>query len=170
MPAFVHSACVFGSFVPANAGPLNATTRPKANIETSVFIAVSSIARCFGCGNNRMALHRFLGCFWMSREISSQRQFVESAHAAARAQLRGWSIHLQTLRAFGFGRRPFYRPVRGLADSNPRNPSLRDGLLLSWPIEVSQQSELKGHRMTKQFDVAKIARLTEIKEDPRLAA
>jgi hypothetical protein len=38
-------------------------------------------------------------------------------------------------------------------------------LLLSWPIEVSQQSELKGHRMTKQFDVAKIARLTEIKEE-----
>ena len=32
------------------------------------------------------------------------------------------------------------------------------------PIEVSQ-SELKGHRMTKQFDVAKIDRITEIKEE-----
>ena len=35
---------------------------------------------------------------------------------------------------------------------------------MSSPIEVSQ-SELKVHRMTKQFDVAKIARLTEIKEE-----
>ena len=107
MPAFVHSACVFGSFVPANAGALNATSRPRANIETSVFIAVSSIARCFGRGNNRMGLHRFLGCFRMSREISSQRQFVESADAAARAKLRGWSIHLPDPQGVGFGRRLF---------------------------------------------------------------
>jgi hypothetical protein len=47
---------------------------------------------------------------------------------------------------------------------NPRNPNLRDGLLLSWPIEESQFCT-EVHRMTKQFDVAKIARLTEIKEE-----
>jgi hypothetical protein len=46
---------------------------------------------------------------------------------------------------------------------NPRNPSLPVGSLLSWPIEVSVCTEVQ--RMTKQFDVAEIARLTEIKEE-----
>ena len=37
-------------------------------------------------------------------------------------------------------------------------------MLLLWPIELSQ-SELKGFSMTKRFDLAKIGRLTEIKEE-----
>lgn len=53
----------------------------------------------------------------------------------------------------------------GFGGSKSREtPAFVDGLLLSWPKEMSQ-SELKVHRMTKQFDVAKIARLTEIKEE-----
>jgi hypothetical protein len=51
-----------------------------------------------------------------------------------------------------------------LASLIPNPPNLWDGLLLSWPIEESQFCT-EVHRMTKQFDVAKIARLTEIKEE-----
>ena len=106
-----------------------------------------------------MGLHRFLGCFRMSREISSQRQFVERRGRGRPRKM----ARLPDPQGVGFGRRLFCPQCR--ADSKPENPSLRGGLLLSWPIEVSQQSELKGPRMTKQFDVAKIARLNEIKEE-----
>ena len=61
MPAFVQSACVFGSFVAANAGALNATSRPRANIETSVFIAVSSIADASDAETTGWGCTGFLG-------------------------------------------------------------------------------------------------------------
>ena len=69
MPAFVHSACVFGA--PAKAGALNATTRPNANIETRVFICYFLQCRdCFGAGTTWCCQIGFLGCFGIACGIA----------------------------------------------------------------------------------------------------
>ena len=86
MPAFVHSACVFGA--PAKAGALNATTRPNANIETRVFICYFLQCRdCFGAGTTWCCQIGFLGCFGMSRVESSQRHYAGGASLWRLSQL-----------------------------------------------------------------------------------
>ena len=68
MPAFVHSAWVVGTLVPANAGALNETMRHNVTIETRVFIMLfPPMQDCLGCEDNEASPQRFPGCFRMSR-------------------------------------------------------------------------------------------------------